>query len=296
MRTLDGFSTYTDQNGSIVAEVRADSRAGHDSRSAEPDFGRARSLRVIAVGMDHSLLITVMTYNVANGLARPENLLPLLRDSGADVIALQELATDQSQAIASGLHDIYPHMSLFPGGIPGKGLLSRTPIESEELIELHPDRPDLKVGVMLNGIPLTFLVAHPPPPRLHFKGLVQRPHAQKQLQSLLDLTHAGGPSVLLGDFNLHQRHPVYATIRDSGLTDSFAAVGRGTGQTLPKRMARWAYQGNRLGNVTLPAMVRIDYVWHTHHLRSLEAWVGDHGGSDHLPVLARLALAEHDRS
>jgi len=233
-----------------------------------------------------------MTYNVANGLARPGELLPLLRDSGADVVALQELAVDQSEAIASELSDVYPHMSLFPGGIPGKGLLSRFPIESEDLIELHPERPDLKVRVVFNGIPLTFLVAHPPPPTLHYRGLVQRPHALMQLQSLLHLTHAGGPSVLLGDFNLHQRHHVYANIRDSGLTDAFAAVGRGMGQTLPKRMARWAYQGNRFGNVTLPAMIRIDYVCHTHHLRSLEAWVGDHGGSDRLPVLARLTLAE----
>jgi vancomycin resistance protein VanJ len=36
-------------------------------------------------------------------------------------------------------------------------------------------------------------------------------------------------------------------------------------------------------------VARVDYIWHTPDLVALEAWVGADAGSDHLPVLARLA-------
>jgi hypothetical protein len=35
---------------------------------------------------------------------------------------------------------------------------------------------------------------------------------------------------------------------------------------------------------------RLDYIWHSSKLVALDAMVGPAGGSDHLPVLARLAL------
>ena len=111
-----------------------------------------------------------------------------------------------------------------------------------------------------------------------------------QIAGLIDHAHRGGPTVLMGDFNLPSRHPACKLIAGSGLVDAFHAVGRGIGQTLPKRMARWAYAGSPFGNIPLPAMLRVDYVWHTRHLRPLDSWVGDHAGSDHLPVFARLAF------
>ena len=46
--------------------------------------------------------------------------------------------------------------------------------------------------------------------------------------------------------------------------------------------------------VPLLPMVRIDYVWHTQHLRSLESWVGQDAGSDHMPVMAVMRFEEDD--
>src|SRR6478672_4421398 len=92
-------------------------------------------------------MFVAMTYNVANGLARPDDLVAVLRSSFADVIGLEELAPDQAIAIERQLHDIYPHQSLHPLGIPGKGLVSRFPIASAELLPFYPDRPDLLATV-----------------------------------------------------------------------------------------------------------------------------------------------------
>jgi endonuclease/exonuclease/phosphatase (EEP) superfamily protein YafD len=100
---------------------------------------------------------------------------------------------------------------------------------------------------------------------------------------------AGGPAVLMGDFNLVERHPIYRQIAGAGLTDAFRAAGRGVGVTLPTRMARWAATGSRWGSIPLPPLFRVDYIWLTADLLPLVAWVGGHAGSDHLPVCVRLA-------
>lgn len=235
-------------------------------------------------------VITLMTYNIANGLAEPAPLVRLLRGSGADVIALQELAPAQADAIAAELAGDYPFMRLHPLGIPGKGVLSRFPIDAAGLLELFPYRPDLAVTLDVQGVPLRVISAHPPPPRFRRGGLGPTEATLTQIAGLIQEAHRGGPTVLMGDFNLPSRHPVCRQIARSGLVDAFHAVGRGIGQTLPKRMARWAYAGSPFGSIPLPAMLRVDYVWHTRHLRALDSWVGGHAGSDHLPVFARLAF------
>ena len=48
-------------------------------------------------------MLTVMTYNVGAGLAAPPRLVEVLRQSGADIIGLQELAPEQGAAIADSL-------------------------------------------------------------------------------------------------------------------------------------------------------------------------------------------------
>ena len=110
-----------------------------------------------------------------------------------------------------------------------------------------------------------------------------------QIAGLVRAATAGGPAVLMGDFNLVERHPIYRQIAGAGLTDAFRAAGRGIGVTLPTRMARWAATGSRWGSIPLPPLVRVDYIWLTADLMPLVAWVGRHAGSDHLPVCVRLA-------
>jgi endonuclease/exonuclease/phosphatase family metal-dependent hydrolase len=49
-----------------------------------------------------------------------------------------------------------------------------------------------------------------------------------------------------------------------------------------------------VGRRPFPPVVRLDYVFHDDHFRTLSAHVWqDSGGSDHLPVIASLALVEN---
>jgi vancomycin resistance protein VanJ len=240
--------------------------------------------------------MTFMTYNVANGLAPARRLVSLLRDSGADIIGLQELAATQSDAIAEDLRDIFPFQTLHPLGIPGKALLSRYAILDSELIQLQSGRPDLRAAVETPGGSMTIVVAHPTPPRFGRNRTDQNTARQDQITGLIKLLASHGPGVMLGDFNLSNRQRAYRQMVDSGLLDAFRLAGIGHGATLPTRFAKWGYGSNPIGRLPLMPVFRVDYVWHTPELRTLAAWRGRDAGSDHLPVFARLVFAEPRRN
>jgi vancomycin resistance protein VanJ len=233
-------------------------------------------------------MLTVMTYNVGAGLADPRRLVEILRQSGADIIGVQELAAEQGAAIAAQLGDDYPYQALHPTGIAGKGLLSRFPVQGTELLELHPGRPDLQAIVAAPDGDLIVIVAHPPPPRIGRHRVRHAALADQQISGIAAVATGGNPTVLLTDFNRVGWQAAYRQLRQSGLIDAFGTAGRGTGFTLPTRLSHLAYRGHPLGEVPLPPLLRVDYVWHTAHFRTLDAWIGGNAGSDHLPVLAEL--------
>jgi endonuclease/exonuclease/phosphatase (EEP) superfamily protein YafD len=234
------------------------------------------------------MTLTVMTYNVGAGLADPLRLSEVLRQSRADIIGLQELAPDQGAAIANLLGDVYPHQVLHPSGIPGKGIISCFPLHQTGLLELHPGRPDLQAVVRTPDGDLTVIVAHPPPPRFGRNRLRHTALADEQIANIVLAATVGEPVILLTDFNRVGWQAAYRQLRGAGLIDAFGAAGRGLGFTLPTRVSHLAYRGHPLGDVPLPPLLRVDYVWHTAHFRAIDAWIGPHAGSDHLPVLAEL--------
>jgi vancomycin resistance protein VanJ len=234
--------------------------------------------------------LTVMTYNIGNGIARPERLAALLRGTTPDLVALQEVAPGQAAGLQRELAAIYPDQVVYATGFSGKAVFSRHAIVSEERLDFYPARPDLKVVVRVDDLPLTLVVVHPPPPHLRRRGLVFDPAAIDQLRSAASLAAASAPAVLLGDFNMTARHAAYAFFQRAGLRDAFGDVGRGHGRTLPTRLGYTRPLRRPLPWLRLVPVARVDYIWHTRELRAEAAWVGPDAGSDHLPVLARLAL------
>jgi len=62
----------------------------------------------------NGVLVSVMTYNVGNGLAHPSRLAHLLRLGAADLVGLQELALPQAEVLAADLADVYPVLVAHP--------------------------------------------------------------------------------------------------------------------------------------------------------------------------------------
>ena len=234
-----------------------------------------------------------MTCNLGNGRAKPERLVQVLGTCGADVIGMQEVSHEQAEALTRQLSAEYPHQALFPGGFAGKAVLSRYPLVHSEQLQLSTVRPDLLVRMKIDELHLSLIVAHPPPPRLFWKGIRFDPQTWRQIQALVKLAGESPPTILLGDFNLADWWGEYAYIRASGLQDAFATTGKKPGYTLPRRIGPWRrfkMINRMLSWLPLIPVLRVDYIWHTKDLHSLEAWVGEDTGSDHLPVMARLAL------
>lgn len=232
----------------------------------------------------------VITYNVGNGRADPARLVELLRTCGADVVALQELSHSQADEIENKLPYYFPHRSMFPGGFAGKAVLSRYPILKAVQAHLGPERPDLMVKLAIEGVTISVIAAHPPPPRLHRTGFHFDHPTLGQIRALAALAVDNSPALLVGDFNLVDLQQEYHFLLSLGLQDAFQVSGRGFGYTLPRRVGSWRrFQLlNRLISwIPLIPVARVDYIWYTNPLECRSSWVGKDAGSDHLPVLAK---------
>ncbi|MCA9862807.1 MAG: endonuclease/exonuclease/phosphatase family protein, partial [Thermomicrobiales bacterium] len=162
-------------------------------------------------------MLTVMTYNVGDGLAKPAQLVEMLRASTADIVGIQELAPNQADAIAQELAVDFPHQVLYPDGIPGKGILSRYPLVETTQLDHHPGRPDLQGRVETPEGDLTVLVAHPPPPRFGRNRLYLDALSNDQIRQIVDSVSTGEPVVLLTDFNRISWHAAYRQLVSAGL-------------------------------------------------------------------------------
>lgn len=100
---------------------------------------------------------------------------------------------------------------------------------------------------------------------------------RKDIASLLEFGRheAGdGPLIIGGDFNSPARHSLFVPFEQAGLTDSFAAAGRGWPNTI---------------TADFP-FARIDQIWISHHFRPVYGRVVYTPHSDHRMVVVDLAL------
>jgi endonuclease/exonuclease/phosphatase family metal-dependent hydrolase len=222
--------------------------------------------------------LTVMTYNISRGLASPEALIEVISDAGADIVAVQEMTPNQSAGLQYGLRELFPYQSFHRTGIPGIGILSRNPIIEEQLFSLRGANPYLLVKIQIEDKILTVMVVHPP---VAFGPGGPESPSRADMPVLGKLAVENEEVIVLGDLNLTDQNEGYHLLVREGLLDVFRVAGWGVGSTYPKRT--WS------GAFSIP-LIRIDYIMVTDDLCPIKAWVGEDGGSDHLPVLAVLKL------
>lgn len=222
-----------------------------------------------------------MTFNTANDFIQPMHLVSMLRESDADIIALVELSPRNADTLQDNLHTEYPHRHLFGKAFDGKGILSRHPIEAHEFFTLFTARPHIEAHINVAGQMITVFVVHTPAPNYR-QFETQSANCIPEIQSLIKRGHLDQPTIYMGDFNVVERSTPYRMMTKAGLTDAFRAAGSGPGLTFPTRFQYLP--------VRLPLMLRIDYIWVTKHFKPITSRVAAGYGSDHLPVIAELAL------
>ncbi|MCI0772641.1 MAG: endonuclease/exonuclease/phosphatase family protein [Chloroflexi bacterium] len=231
--------------------------------------------------------VRVMTYNLHSafgslGRHDPEAIAQVIEDSGAQVVALQEITRDR---LLDGASDLVTWLSrrldmpiVFSGTEEphwGNAILSSLPILAQGSGELPRDGTLLGRGYLWveidtgAGDPLLLINTH-----LH---QIVEDHDVRLLQLAVLIDFWGGRpnTVLLGDLNAEPDAPEIALLEEAGLIDSWPESGSGPELT-------WN---------SADLQKRIDYIWHSRDLRGSQAETIQTLASDHLPVVAQIAVA-----
>ncbi|HUS68960.1 MAG TPA: endonuclease/exonuclease/phosphatase family protein [Kofleriaceae bacterium] len=228
----------------------------------------------------------LMTYNVNYGVAGDADTIALVRDSGADVVLLQETNAAWERALRPAVASIYPHVAFLHADRRAGGLafLSRHPIALKEqhaspigwfpawravvdgplgrvqLLNLHLRPPGKEDGSYLRG---------------YFSS--QAPRLEETLAHL-ELVDPDLPAILAGDFNEDARGKSVAHLAGLGFVSALDAV-RPAHPTW-----RWTVAGKEI-------RWQLDHILLPPALRAAEVWVVEGGSSDHMPVMARIQRA-----
>lgn len=243
-----------------------------------------------AAADESGLSIQVVTFNTQ---LQVHGLEPWLRALDADVVLLQEV-TEAHLDLAIRLRDRYPYRADQPS-VWGNMVLSRHPIRSAEDLVAYghsvPQRLVLDIAgreVVVYNVHLAWPIGPSRiagVPTFHLQALLgydERPRNAQLRRLLEDLRQETRPFIVAGDFNLSEHSLIYREVAEA-MHDAFRHAGSGWGNSWP---------AERVAGLALPPLIRIDYIWHSSQLQSLRAQVGPRLGSDHLPVIATLALSK----
>jgi len=216
-----------------------------------------------------------------NGRADPEALADLVRASGADVAAVQELSPEQARALGR----VFPHGRLEPSrDFMGLGIALRHPAEFDRvalpcrdarIARLDPAHwPALTAGLEIVNV-------HIASPRWGVRAWSQFRRRRDQSRGLveyLDRT-TGRPRAVLGDFNATPAWPLYRVFARR-LEDLAQTHARSRGAKPARTWARW---------VGGPPLLRIDHCFGS-GVRVDDFQVVAICGSDHSGLVVDLSI------
>ncbi len=239
--------------------------------------------------------VSVLTFNLHAERVALMPMVAVIRAANADIVALQELSPEAAATFRAQIGDLYPYQALHlhPNNpVMGQGVLSKHPLRDSVYWQVAMWHQ--RVLVTVGDIDIALYNVHPHIP------FARRPNglafdATHRGQDIADiLARAGGegmPVILAGDFNMTDRCAHYRWVTQN-YRDAFREVGRGFGFTFPDFSSPTALpRGLPRVALPLPLLTRIDYVFYSAHFQAADALVWPSaGGSDHRPVLARLAF------
>jgi endonuclease/exonuclease/phosphatase family metal-dependent hydrolase len=224
--------------------------------------------------------IRVMTYNLHNGFNTagrldPEALAQTIEQAKPDIVGLQEVergwAIDSSLDMIVWLSQRLKMPFIYgPTADPvwGNAILSRYPIREWGNVPLPPRDLLLKRGFLWaridigGGEELLSIATH-----YHH---IEKDTAIRQQQSpeIVKFWNQRARTIFLGDLNAKPDAKEIAMLRDAGLKDAFAEIGRGDGFTFD----------------SVEPYERIDYIWFSPDLKVSDLLIPRSTASDHLGI------------
>ena len=227
--------------------------------------------------------IKAMTFNILQSNTDYDSMVKMVTEKNPDIIGLQEITPQAAPILVERFAKNYPYYAFHPVQLTHNvGILSRFPIDKLIALPAPPIKRGIQVTLRLNnGEPLEAIVTHLIPfyPLNKFYRLAQDWYTRRaKLVSYLSdvVKQYDDPLIIMCDCNFTDTSETYAQMRRV-MSDSFHEAGWGFGHTFRGRFF---------------PVGRIDYIWHTEDIKTVQAYVGREAGSDHLPVIAKLQLVK----
>jgi endonuclease/exonuclease/phosphatase family metal-dependent hydrolase len=237
---------------------------------------------------------TVAAFNMNWGNVDLADTVRVIRSAKADLVCMQETNPGSERAIRKALSREYPHMR-FTKNVrfsSGFAILSKTRLSG--LRFLKPKFGffgTLLAGVELGGRKVRVASVHLEPivPRdgegaagvlalfLRTEGI----HL-KEIERITKGLPKGVPAIIAGDLNSASFGSAPRFLKGRGFVDSFAAV---TPNPDAQTTWHWKYAGTDW-------RFRIDYVFHSSDMRTIESRLVDAPSSDHKLAVSRLGWPE----
>lgn len=225
--------------------------------------------------------IKAMTFNMLRSNTDYDSIVKMVAENNPDIIGLQEVTSAAIPNLIKSFQKDYPHQAFHPVQLSHNvGILSRFPIDKVIALPAPPIKRGIQVTLRLNnGEPLEVIVTHLIPfyPLNRLYELAQNWYARRaeQVSYLSSIAkNYDDPIIVMCDCNFTDTSETYSSMRKV-MNDSFYEAGWGFGHTFKGKLF---------------PVGRIDYIWHSKDIKTVEAYVGKGGGSDHLPVIAELQL------
>jgi endonuclease/exonuclease/phosphatase (EEP) superfamily protein YafD len=232
-------------------------------------------------------VLRVLTANLMHGQADPEEVVGLVRSTGADVLFLQELTETAIIGLKqAGLTDLLPHEVVDVDGTTAResGIYARYPLGNGMTITpISIAQPTARLEFP-GGEHADLICVHPHPPKPPWaRRTATRWREELAVMPLPADPGADPPRVLAGDFNATVDHAYFRDLLARGHVDAATQVGKG----LVPTWAPWGASGG-------PGVLTIDHVLVDPRCCVLAASVHRLPGSDHRAVYAEFRLPAQD--
>ncbi len=223
--------------------------------------------------------INLMTFNMLFHNYDYDAVAKIIEKNAPDIIGMQEIPISTPPQLIEKLTPNYPYQAFHPIKTVHKvGIFSKFPLENINFLADSPLERGLEVTAKLqNGKKLRIFVTHLTPnhPPQEFLTLAKSWFQRRNSETSYlrqKIKNQSVPTVMLCDCNFVETSQAYVTINDV-MIDSYRQVGWGLGHTMRGQFF---------------PVGRIDYIWHTNQLQSIDAQVETGGNSDHFAVVSRL--------
>ncbi|MEM9775322.1 MAG: endonuclease/exonuclease/phosphatase family protein [Chloroflexota bacterium] len=239
----------------------------------------------------------VMTFNTGWNHTPANQIKSILQNQEADFVSIQEATSEQQELFNKHLNSQFPHQIFDPEQY-GIGLLSKHPIIEQSWLQPPTNgRLILHARVDIRGQAIDVFVVHFSLPSIHFDPIVGLPIGLNEYWQAVEINFvleqaksAGGPVLMMGDFNMSDQSHTYKDLT-AHFGDAFRDVGWGLGFSFPHQQS---YNFEQAGLVVpLPhPIVRIDYIFYDEQLKVVGSQVKClNEGSDHCAMVAKFGLS-----